>query len=148
MRHSKRSHSEMFTTDEIKPGEVLQSVEDPGAGAIVLFLGTVRNQSEAGSVRRMTYEAYAPMAEKKLEEIERKIRQKWSVRKASIVHRVGTLGLKDISVAIAVSSAHRADAFEACRFAIENIKREVPIWKKERLVKGAEVWVEGRKIST
>ncbi len=136
----------MVTTDEIEPEAVIRSVEDPSAGAIVLFLGTVRNLSEVGSVKEMTYEAYAPLAEKKLREIDLKITQKWPLKKTRIVHRVGMLGLKDISVAIAVSSAHRADAFEACRFAIEHIKREVPIWKRERLAKGGNVWVEGKKL--
>lgn len=136
----------MVTRDEIKPLKVLHSVEGPGVGAIVIFLGTVRNQSEAGSVREMTYEAYTPMAERKLKEIERKMMRNWPLKRAKLVHRVGLLGLKDISVAIAASSAHRADAFDACRFAIERIKRDVPIWKKERLSGSAQVWVEGRKI--
>jgi molybdopterin synthase catalytic subunit len=137
----------MVTADRIVLREVLHSVEDPEAGAVVLFLGTVRKMGEIGRVKEMTYEAYTPLAEKALLEIKREMMKKWPVGKVRIVHRVGRLRLKDISVAIAVSSEHRADAFEACRFAIERIKRDVPIWKREKLAEGTEVWVKGRKMA-
>jgi len=122
-------------------------VEDQSAGAIVLFLGTVRDTGEAGKVRGMTYEAYGSMAQKKIAEIRNEILEKWPVKKARVVHRVGKMQLKDVSVAIAVSSAHRDEAFKACRFGIERIKKEVPIWKKEALAKGGDVWVEGEEIA-
>ena len=130
------------------PDEILSSVADPGAGAILLFLGTVRNKSEAGGVKEMTYEAYAPLAEKKLKELEGTMKRRWPLKKVRLVHRVGRLQLKDISVAVAVSSAHSAEAFEACRFGIEQVKRNVPIWKKEKLTTGTEVWVKGCRIET
>ncbi len=123
---------------------MLKSVEDPGAGAVVLFLGTVRDNNEAGRVDRIVYEAYDPMAEKALARTEDEVRRMWPETKAvKIVHRLGDLAVGDVSVAVAVSSAHRADAFEACRHAIEAIKHDVPMWKRERLSGGEEVWVEG-----
>jgi molybdopterin synthase catalytic subunit len=136
-----------LTRRRIDPARVLRSVGDPGAGAVVLFLGTVRDNSEAGKVDRMEYEAYGPMAEKALARTEEEVRRMWPATKAvKIVHRVGDLALGEVSVAVAVSSAHRAEAFEACRHAIETIKHEVPIWKRERLSGGGEVWVEGTPI--
>jgi molybdopterin synthase catalytic subunit len=135
-----------ITADEISPEDVLRSVADPGAGATVLFLGTVRDIGNSGEVREMTYEAYVPLARKSLLEIEREIRARWKTKKVKIVHRIGRLGLEETSVAVAVSSAHRQEAFEACKFGIDKIKRAVPIWKKETLSSGAEVWTEGRVI--
>src|SRR5271170_3395151 len=136
-----------LTRNKIEPEEVLKSVADPGAGAVVLFLGTVRDSSEAGRVDRIEYEAYESMAEKALAKTEKEVRRIWPATKTvKIVHRVGDLAVGDISVAVAVSSPHRAEAFEACRHAIETIKQEVPIWKRERLSGGRQVWVEGRPL--
>jgi molybdopterin synthase catalytic subunit len=133
-----------LTRDKIDPAEILRSVGDAGAGAVVLFLGTVRDNSEAGSVDRIEYEAYEPMAERSLAQAEEEVRRKWpSTRAVKIAHRVGSLSVGEISAAVAVSSPHRAEAFEACRHAIERIKHDVPIWKRERLADGKEVWVEG-----
>ena len=135
-----------ITTLAISPEEVVRSVSHPGAGATVLFLGTVRDFGKAGRVREVTYEAYIPLARKGLAEIGQEIQRKWPGSSIKIVHRMGRLGVEEVSVAIAVSSAHRKGAFAACRFAIEKIKRSTPIWKKEKLVTGAEVWTEGRKM--
>lgn len=133
-----------LTRRKIDPAEVLRSVGDPGAGAIALFLGTVRDSGEAGEVRGIEYEAYGPMAEKALARTEDEVRRMWPATKAvKIVHRVGDLAVGEVSVAVAVSSPHRAEAFEACRHAIERIKHEVPIWKREKLRGGDVVWVEG-----
>ena len=128
---------------------MIESVGDPGAGAIVLFLGTVRDNSEAGRVEKMEYEAYEPMAEKGLHIAEEEVKRRWpATTGVKIVHRVGGLSIGDVSVAVAVSSPHRAEAFEACRHAIERIKHDVAIWKRERLAGGKEVWVEGVPIGT
>jgi molybdopterin synthase catalytic subunit len=136
-----------LTTEVIEPSEVLASVADPGAGAVVLFLGTVRDNSEAGSVERIEYEAYEPMAEKRLAQAERDVRRRWpATTGVKIAHRVGNLAVGEVSVAVAVSSPHRAEAFEACRHAIETIKHDVPIWKREKLGDGSEVWVEGVRL--
>jgi len=129
---------------DIEPSKLLESVKDEGAGAVVLFVGKVRNNSESGGVERMVYEAYAPMAEKSLARTEDEVKRRWPATKGvKIVHRVGNLAVGDVSVAVVVSSPHRAEAFEACRFAIETIKHDVPIWKREKLTGGKEVWVEG-----
>jgi len=133
-----------LTRRVIDPAEMLRSVADPGAGAVVLFLGTVRDNSEAGSVERIEYQAYEPMAEKRLAEAERDVKRRWpATTGVKIAHRVGSLAVGEVSVAVAVSSPHRAEAFEACRYAIETIKHDVPIWKREKLGDGSEVWVEG-----
>jgi len=145
-RRLKLADGVMLTSDEIPLDAVVRSVAHPGTGATVLFLGTVRDIGEEGRVRSITYEAYVPLAEKSLAEIRRAALRRWPVKKVSIVHRFGRLRLQDVSVAIAVSSAHRAEAFEACRFAIEKIKEAVPIWKRETLATGKGVWVKGKEI--
>jgi molybdopterin synthase catalytic subunit len=133
-----------ITEGVIDPARVLSAVEGPKSGASALFLGMVRDNSEAGDVDLIVYEAYVPMAEKRMLEIEQEVRRLWPVNGVKLVHRIGRLKVGEISVAVAVSSPHRAEAFEACRHAIERIKHDVPIWKKERLADGREVWVEGR----
>ena len=138
-----------LTRSKIDPKKMLRSVADPGTGAVVLFLGTVRDSSEAGSVERIEYEAYGPMADRRLAQAEAEVKRRWPATKAvKIVHRVGSLAVGEVSVAVAVSSPHRAEAFEACRHAIETIKREVPIWKREKIAGGREVWVEGTALGT
>ncbi|MDA4123493.1 MAG: molybdenum cofactor biosynthesis protein MoaE [Thaumarchaeota archaeon] len=132
-----------ITQDVIDPARVISEVSGPEHGAVALFLGTVRDNSQAGRVDQIIYEAYVPMAEKKMLEIERELGKLWPGTSARLLHRVGTLSVGEVSVAVAVSSPHRAEAFEACRHAIERIKHDVPIWKKERLADGSEVWVEG-----
>ena len=136
-----------LTRERIDTAGVLSSVEDPGSGAVVLFLGTVRDSSEAGMVQRIDYEAYESMAEKSLASAEAEVRRRWpSVKAVRIVHRTGALDVGEVSVAVAVSSPHRAEAFAACRCAIDLVKREAPIWKKEKLADGRESWVEGHPL--
>jgi len=121
---------------------VIQSVAVPEAGAIGIFIGTTRDHSDGKRVLRMEYDAYVPMAEKMMAQIENEIRSRWDIHKASMVHMVGKLEIGVPSVVIAVSSSHRTEAFEASRYAIERLKSIVPIWKKEFFEDG-EVWVEG-----
>ncbi|MDG6926405.1 MAG: molybdenum cofactor biosynthesis protein MoaE [Nitrososphaerota archaeon] len=128
--------------------KVLVAVQESGAGGTTLFIGTVRDNSEAGTVDMIRYQAYEPMAEKRLQEIEEEAERRWPMARVSLVHRLGELAVGEVSVAVAVSAPHRAEAFEACRYIIERIKRDVPIWKKERLAGGREVWVEGHTIGT
>ena len=133
-----------LTKERIRPSRVIDGVEDPGAGATVVFLGTVRDNSSVGRVKGIEYEAYRSMAEKSLARAEEEAMLRWpATRQVRILHRVGSLSVGEVSVAVAVSSAHRAEAFEACRFVIEAIKHEAPIWKREKMVGGKEVWVEG-----
>ncbi len=136
-----------LTRRRIDPARVLDSLSDPGAGALVLFLGTVRDTGEAGAVEGMEYEAYGEMAERALARVEERVRRLWpGVKGVRVVHRVGRLAVGDVSVAVAVSAPHRAEAFEACRDAIETIKEEATIWKRERTPDGRSVWVEGRSL--
>jgi molybdopterin synthase catalytic subunit len=117
-----------------------ESVRRPGCGAVCLFLGTVRDLTGDEVTAFLEYEAYPPMAEKKLAEIETEIRTRWPVGEVAMVHRLGKLGVGEISVAVAVSSPHRAEAFEAGRFAIDTLKQVVPIWKKDVAPSGREQW--------
>jgi molybdopterin synthase catalytic subunit len=117
------------------------AVDDAGAGGIVMFSGVVRNETGGRPVKFLEYEAHAPMAEAKLREIGQTVRARWpGVRRVAILHRVGRLEIGEASVLVAVSAAHRQEAFEACKFAIDTLKQTVPIWKKEHFEDG-EVWV-------
>ncbi|MBI4523449.1 MAG: molybdenum cofactor biosynthesis protein MoaE [Deltaproteobacteria bacterium] len=120
--------------------ELVGYVTDPGAGAIVTFIGTTRNNNEGRSVIGLEYEAYPEMAEKELARLGEEARKRWNLQRVAIVHRIGAVPISEPSVVIAVSAAHRQDAFEACRFAIEEIKKTVPIWKKE-IFEGGEIWI-------
>ncbi len=131
------------TQERIGAEEAVAFVGDPGAGGTCVFLGTVRDHSSAGEVTGLTYEAWQELAERRLEELGRELFAAWPLRKVALVHRFGELGIGDVSVAIAVSAEHRAEAFEACRHAIERLKADVPIWKKEHLRTGESGWVMG-----
>ena len=130
-----------IVTERIEAPDVIAAMQSAEAGAIVTFEGTVRNHARGKSVTHLFYEAYDPMALKEMESIREEALDRWTVRKLAIVHRVGRLEIGDTSVFIAVSSDHRADAFQACQFVIDSLKTTVPIWKKEFYVDG-EVWVE------
>lgn len=134
-----------ITKSPIDPAEVLASVRDPAAGGTVLFVGTIRNRNEGKVVRGLEYEVYKEMAVRWMLEIEKTVRKKWPVKKMEMVHRYGNLKVGEVGVAVAVSCEHRAEAFEACRFAIDALKRTVPIWKKEKGERGSR-WVEGEPI--
>jgi len=122
--------------------EIVQSVATPESGAIATFDGRVRNHARERPVTHLHYEAFPEMALKELEKIRAEAMQRWPLNGMAIVHRVGRMEIGESSVFIAVSSAHRKDAFEACRFAIDTLKTTVPIWKKEHYQDG-EVWIEG-----
>jgi molybdopterin synthase catalytic subunit len=125
----------------LSPDAIAASVDEAGAGGIVIFSGVVRNQTDGRPVKFLEYEAHRAMAEAKICEIGQAIRARWSgVRRIAILHRIGRLEIGESSVLIAVSAAHRGDAFEACRYAIDTLKRTVPVWKKEHFEDG-EVWV-------
>lgn len=135
-----------ITEATIDPGEVLSLVKDDSAGGIAMFIGTIRNRNEGKSVDRIEYEVYKKMAEKRILEIEAKARKRWPVTKIFAVHRRGELEVGEVSVVVAVSSEHRADAFEACRYAIDAMKHSLPFWKKESS-KGRTRWVKGTPIA-
>ncbi|MGZ4110390.1 MAG: molybdenum cofactor biosynthesis protein MoaE [Actinomycetota bacterium] len=131
------------TSDPISANEALAFVADPGAGGTCVFLGTVRDHSGAGDVDGLSYEAWDELALRRLGEIAGEAFAKWSIRRMAILHRTGDLAVGEISVVVAVSAEHRAEAFEACRHGIERLKEDVPIWKKEHLEAGESHWVMG-----
>ena len=115
-------------------------VETPDAGGAVVFIGTVRNKTQAKTVIRLEFEAYAPMAIREMQKIAEQAIDTFKVLKIAIHHRVGVLDIGEIAVVIAVSSPHRGAAFEACAYCIDTLKQTVPIWKKE-IFEDGEVWV-------
>lgn len=142
------NHINRLTHRKISVDKLMEDVRDDGCGAIVLFLGTVRNKSESGSVTEMYYESYVNMAERQISKIEEDVKKKWPITNISIVHRIGKLRIGDISVAVCVSSVHRTEAFSACRYAIDELKQVVPIWKKEKLADSRKVWAKGSEVAT
>jgi molybdopterin synthase catalytic subunit len=128
------------TNQPIDLNELVLFVTDPEAGAIATFIGTTRNNNEGRKVIGLDYEAYSQMAEKELARIGEDAKKQWPICRMAIVHRLGPVKIGEASVIIAVSSAHRDAAFAACRYAIEEIKKTVPIWKKE-VFEGGEVWI-------
>lgn len=112
----------------------------PESGGIDVFIGTVRNTTKGKAVIRLEFEAYEAMALSEMEKIANHATEKWSVQKILIHHRVGVLTVGEVPVVIAVSAAHRAAAFDVCRFIIDTLKQTVPIWKKE-IFEDGEVWV-------
>lgn len=126
--------------EPIDPEEVRAAVEDPGSGAVALFLGVVRNNARGREVLYLDYDAYPAAAEKMMAQIGDEIRERWGIDQVAITHRIGPVQIGEPSVVIAVSSPHRAEAFDACRYAIDRIKEIVPIWKKEFYADG-ETWI-------
>ena len=119
---------------------LIEAVGTAASGAIVTFVGTTRDHNEGRKVIALSYEAYVDMAEKELERVGAEAKARWPIDRIAITHRIGRVELGEASVVIAVAAGHRDAAFDACRFAIEEIKRTVPIWKKE-VFEGGEVWI-------
>ena len=130
-----------LTSDPIDYHTLTEQVRRPGCGGVVLFLGTVRDLTGDQVTSALDYEAYPGMAEKKLAEIEAETRSRWPVGDITLVHRLGMLDVSEVSVAVVVSCPHRAQAFEACRYAIDRLKEIVPIWKKDIGPDGQSDWV-------
>jgi molybdopterin synthase catalytic subunit len=130
-----------LTRDVIDYHALSELVRRNDCGAVVTFLGTVRDLTGERMTVALDYEAYPAMAEKKMAEIEQETRARWPVGDIVMEHRLGHLDVGDISVAVAVSCPHRAQAFEACRHAIDRLKELVPIWKKENWADGSTEWV-------
>jgi molybdopterin synthase catalytic subunit len=132
------------TAQAIDLAAVRERLIDPGCGAYVQFEGWVRNHNEGQQVLRLEYEVYEPLAVKEGERILAEALQRYGVGKAAAIHRSGMLELTDIAVVVGVSSAHRGEAFEACRYVIDQLKSRLPIWKKEYYANGAAEWVNCR----
>ena len=129
-----------ITQDSIDLQELIDFVADPSAGAMTTFVGTTRNTNDGRRVIRLEYECYPGMAEKEMSKIGSEALARWPIKKIAMSHRLGQVDIGEASVAIAVSSSHRHAAFEACHYAINQLKETVPIWKKE-LYEGGELWI-------
>jgi molybdopterin synthase catalytic subunit len=133
--------------EPIETASILSHLKQPEDGALVSFEGVVRNHSRGRRTIYLEYSAYEPMALSELEKLARTAREKYPVRELRIVHRLGRLEIGDVSVLIAVASAHRAAAFDAARWIIDTLKKTVPIWKKEYFEDGA-IWADGEPFPT
>ena len=129
-----------ITNHSINIQAVINSAESTESGAVNVFIGTVRSKTADKKVIRLEYEAYEPMAILELKKIIEIAKQKWALQGWAISHRVGVLGVGDVAVVVAISTAHRKESFEACQFIIDSLKQTVPIWKKE-IFEGGEEWV-------
>ncbi len=127
----------------IDAAALLDEIADPGHGAAVLFIGNVRDLNDAKPVSGIDYSAYRPMAELELDRIVREVQARYPGLAAVVEHRVGTLGVGETSVAIATGHQHRAAAYHANRFVIEELKRRLPVWKREHYTDGTREWVAG-----
>lgn len=127
----------------IDPAALLHEIAQPRFGATVLFLGTVRDMNDGAEVERLDYTAYTAMAERELASIAGEALQRWPEADVIVEHRLGLLALGDVSVAIAAAHPHRDVAYEASRFVIEELKRRLPIWKREHYADGRAEWVAG-----
>lgn len=136
-----------LTRDPIAIERLLAAAARPECGAVTLFLGTTRDHHEGRRVVRLEYEAYERMARAALEAIERDACARFAIAACAIVHRLGVVPPAEASVAVAVSAAHRAAAFDACRWAMDELKRSVTIWKKEQYADGGADWVEGTPLA-
>lgn len=130
-----------LTTEPIDTAAVLRHVQSSQAGAVVLFLGTTREFTQGRQTASLDYECYPEMAQRKLAQLEDEARRRWPLVESALVHRLGHVPLGEASVAVAVSSAHRAAAFEAGQWLIDTLKEVVPIWKKENWADGTSEWV-------
>ena len=131
-----------FVRSAIPTNDLLQEIKTGPDGAVVVFDGIVRNNTRGRQTLYLVYEAYEAMALKQMRALINEAKEQFSVRDVVLVHRLGRLGIGESSVLIAVASAHRGAAFEACRWLIDTLKKTVPIWKKEHFVDGA-VWADG-----
>lgn len=127
----------------LNPDACRNYVEADAAGAHVVFTGAVRNHSKGSHVTHLIYEAYEPMAIKQMQAIADSALSRWPLHRVCVHHRVGELHIGDVAVVVAVSASHRAEAFAACAWIIDELKREVPIWKREFTADGAE-WISDR----
>lgn len=129
-----------ISPNKLELDQLIDAVTDPAAGGIDVFIGTTRDQTNGKVVQKLEFEAYVPMAIKELHKIIEQARVKWTLLKVGVAHRIGVVEIKEEAVIIAVSAPHRDAAFQACRFIIDELKKTVPIWKKE-IFEDGEIWV-------
>jgi molybdopterin synthase catalytic subunit len=137
----------MLVHGPIDTAAMINAAARPDCGALSVFLGTTRDHHEGRRVQRLEYEAYAPMATQALERLEAETRARFEVALCAIVHRLGEVPLAEASVVVIVAAAHRSAAFDACRWAMDELKRTVPIWKKEHFAEGDSAWVKGTTLT-
>jgi len=137
-----------FSSVALTPDAYRRALEDAAAGGYASFEGWVRNHNEGHAVTHLEYEAFEVLANKEGERIVREAIAKFGVIKAACVHRVGDLAIGDLAVWVGVSSRHRAEAFAACRYIIDEVKHRVPIWKKEHYANGDSGWVNCERCAT
>ena len=125
---------------------VIDAARRPDCGAIAAFLGTTRDHQQGRRVARLEYEGYESMAQLALERLEREAVTRHAIASCRIVHRLGDVPLAEPSVVVVVAAGHRGPAFDACRWVMDELKRTVPIWKKEHFAEGGEAWVEGEPL--
>lgn len=131
-----------ITNDHLDLQEIMLELEDNSAGALAIFVGNVRNQGMSGNVSEIYYETYTEMAEQIMREIENEAQTRWQIKKLVALHRIGNVRVGETSVIIGISSEHRREAFEACKYVIDNLKTRVPIWKKE-MSEEIQKWASG-----
>jgi molybdopterin synthase catalytic subunit len=130
----------VLTSKPINVQRAIDKASSDEAGAVAVFIGTVRNMTEGKRVVKLDFESYEKMAITELESIAEEAKERWPISKVAVIHRTGELNISDIAVCIAVSSPHREEAFTACKFIIDTLKKTVPIWKKE-FFEDEEVWL-------
>lgn len=127
--------------------DLLAATDDPGSGALVVFAGTVRNHNEDRPVERIDYSAYAPLAERSMADIEAETLKQYDITACRVCHRTGTLEIGDVSIYAVVRAAHRAEAFDAARWAVEALKHRVAVWKHEHYTDGDSGWLDGTALT-
>ncbi len=136
----------LVTSEALEPQRLTDAVRADESGAVTLFYGVARNNNEGRAVRALEYEAHDTLAEKKLREVGDEVLKRFDITGIGVHHRTGHIEIGETSLLVAVSSAHRREAFEACQFAVDRIKETVPIWKKEIWVEGGGDWVAGHPV--
>jgi len=130
-----------LTDSPIDPASITRKMTSPTSGAVVLFLGTTRQFTDAKETVALTYTAYAPMAHSEMQKLESHARSRWPIDQCALIHRLGEVPIGEASVAVAVSTPHRRDAFEATSWLMDRLKELVPVWKKEHWASGSTDWV-------
>src|SRR5881396_3235824 len=142
MRKAELNEMSYLTRSPISLDALLAEVASPACGGTCVFLGTVRSGPEERGVTAIEYSAYEEMVEGELGRIVAEVGERWSGARVALRHRLGVIAAGEASIVIVAAAPHRAQAFEACRYVIEEVKRRVPVWKKELRVDGSEVWVD------
>ena len=135
-----------LTSEPLDPQRLVAAIRKDESGAVALFYGVARNHSDGRPVLALEYEAYPALAEKKLRSVAEEVRTRWPITGIGILHRTGRLAIGETSLLVAVSAAHRQEAFQACHYAVDRIKETVPIWKKEVWEDGDGAWVDGHPV--